>query len=108
MVTSEAQEIKKQETLVRFSIVSYKTRLRVMQAFVSLTFCFLLFLSTYEIIILYYFITECRSKGRKILKEIWIFFLSALNEMNFIKFRTNSITVQFHDKIQNHQNSLPI
>ena len=29
MVTSEAQEIKKQETLVRFSIVSYKTRLRV-------------------------------------------------------------------------------
>ena len=29
MVTSEAQEIKKQETLVRFSIISYKTRLRV-------------------------------------------------------------------------------
>ena len=29
MATSEAQEIKKQETLVRFSIISYKTRLRV-------------------------------------------------------------------------------
>ena len=29
MVTSEAQEIKKQETLVRFSIISYKTRLSV-------------------------------------------------------------------------------
>ena len=29
MVTSEAQEIKKQETIVRFSIISYKTRLRV-------------------------------------------------------------------------------
>ena len=26
---SEAKEIKKQETLVRFSIISYKTRLRV-------------------------------------------------------------------------------
>ena len=31
MATSEAQEIKKQETLVRFSIISYKTRLRVEQ-----------------------------------------------------------------------------
>ena len=30
MVTSEAQEIKKQETLVRFSIISYKTRLSVL------------------------------------------------------------------------------
>ena len=30
MATSEAKEIKKQETLVRFSIISYKTRLRVM------------------------------------------------------------------------------
>ena len=29
MATTEAQEIKKQETLVRFSIISYKTRLRV-------------------------------------------------------------------------------
>ena len=29
MATSEAQEIKKQETLVRFSIISYKTRLSV-------------------------------------------------------------------------------
>ena len=29
MVISEAKEIKKQETLVRFSIISYKTRLRV-------------------------------------------------------------------------------
>ena len=29
MATSEAQEIKKQETLVRFNIISYKTRLRV-------------------------------------------------------------------------------
>jgi len=29
MATSEAKEIKKQETLVRFSIISYKTRLRV-------------------------------------------------------------------------------
>ena len=29
MATSEAQEIKKQETQVRFSIISYKTRLRV-------------------------------------------------------------------------------
>ena len=29
MVTSESQEIKKQETLVRFSIISYKTRLSV-------------------------------------------------------------------------------
>ena len=29
MVTSEAQEIKKQEVLVRFSIISYKTRLSV-------------------------------------------------------------------------------
>ena len=27
MVTSEAQKIKKQETIVRFSIISYKTRL---------------------------------------------------------------------------------
>ena len=29
MTTREAQEIKKQETLVRFGIISYKTRLRV-------------------------------------------------------------------------------
>ena len=29
MATSEAKEIKKQETLVRFSIISCKTRLRV-------------------------------------------------------------------------------
>ena len=29
MATSEAKEIKKQKTLVRFSIISYKTRLRV-------------------------------------------------------------------------------
>ena len=29
MATSEAKEMKKQETLVRFSIISYKTRLRV-------------------------------------------------------------------------------
>ena len=29
MATSEAKEIKKQETLVRFSIITYKTRLRV-------------------------------------------------------------------------------
>ena len=29
MVISEAQEIKKQEVLVRFSIISYKTRLSV-------------------------------------------------------------------------------
>ena len=29
MVTSEAKKIKKQETLVRFSIISYKTRLSV-------------------------------------------------------------------------------
>ena len=29
MATSEAKEIKKQETLVRFNIISYKTRLRV-------------------------------------------------------------------------------
>ena len=29
MATSEAQEIKKQETLVNFSIISYKARLRV-------------------------------------------------------------------------------
>ena len=29
MATSEAKEIKKQETLVRFSIISYKTRLPV-------------------------------------------------------------------------------
>jgi len=29
MATSEAKEIKKQETLVRFSIISYKTRLRI-------------------------------------------------------------------------------
>ena len=29
MATSKAKEIKKQETLVRFSIISYKTRLRV-------------------------------------------------------------------------------
>ena len=33
MATSEAQEIKKQETLVRFSIISYKTRLRVFSDF---------------------------------------------------------------------------
>ena len=31
MATSEAKEIKKQETLVRFSIISYKTRLRVLR-----------------------------------------------------------------------------
>ena len=31
MATSEAKEIKKQEILVRFSIISYKTRLRVPQ-----------------------------------------------------------------------------
>ena len=30
MATSEAKEIKKQETLVRFSIISYNTRLRVL------------------------------------------------------------------------------
>mgnify|MGYP007015787668 CR=1 FL=1 len=30
MVTGETQEIKKKETLVRFSIISYKTRLRVL------------------------------------------------------------------------------
>ena len=29
MATSEAKEIKKQEILVRFSIISYKNRLRV-------------------------------------------------------------------------------
>ena len=29
MATSEAQEIKKQEILVRFNIISYKIRLRV-------------------------------------------------------------------------------
>ena len=29
MATSEAQEIKKQEALVSFSVISYKTRLRV-------------------------------------------------------------------------------
>ena len=29
MATSETKKIKKQETLVRFSIISYKTRLRV-------------------------------------------------------------------------------
>ena len=29
MATSEAKEIKKQETLVRFNIISYKTRLRL-------------------------------------------------------------------------------
>ena len=29
MATSETKEIKKQETLVRFIIISYKTRLRV-------------------------------------------------------------------------------
>ena len=42
MVTSEAQEIKKQETLVRFSIVSYKTRLRVLlqeTATIKVTLC---------------------------------------------------------------------
>ena len=33
MVTSETQEIKKQETLVRFSIISYKTRLSVKPRF---------------------------------------------------------------------------
>ena len=39
MATSEAKEIKKQETLVRFSIISYKTRLRVYVAhFVIKTF----------------------------------------------------------------------
>ena len=31
MATSEAKEIKKQETLVRFNIISYKTRLRVFE-----------------------------------------------------------------------------
>ena len=36
MATSEAKEIKKQETLVRFSIISYKTRLRVL---CSITYC---------------------------------------------------------------------
>ena len=35
MVTSEAQEIKKQETLVRSSIISYKTRLSVFEPFKS-------------------------------------------------------------------------
>ena len=41
MATSEAKEIKKQETLVRFSIISYKTRLRVdVEDFVN--FCGLL------------------------------------------------------------------
>ena len=35
MATSEAQEIKKQETLVRFSIISYKTRLRVTVKFMG-------------------------------------------------------------------------
>ena len=35
MATSEAKEIKKQETLVRFSIISYKTRLRVTKSFKS-------------------------------------------------------------------------
>ena len=29
MATSEAQEIKKQETLVKFRLISYNTRLRV-------------------------------------------------------------------------------
>ena len=33
MATSEAKEIKKQETLVRFSIISYKTRLRVLNIY---------------------------------------------------------------------------
>ena len=31
VMAGEAQEIKKQETLLRFSIVSYKTRLSVIQ-----------------------------------------------------------------------------
>jgi len=31
MATSEAQEIEKQETLVRFSIISYKTRLSIFE-----------------------------------------------------------------------------
>ena len=31
MATSEAKEIKKQETLVRFSIISYKTIFRVIE-----------------------------------------------------------------------------
>ena len=39
MATSEAQEIKKQETLVRFSILSSKTRLCVLQQCPSLDLC---------------------------------------------------------------------
>ena len=35
MATSEAKEIKKQETLVRFSIISYKTRLRVVYSYIE-------------------------------------------------------------------------
>ena len=35
MATSEAKEIKKQETLVRFSIISYKTRLRVAAIYIG-------------------------------------------------------------------------
>ena len=31
MATSETKKIKKQETLVRFSIISYKTRLRLVK-----------------------------------------------------------------------------
>ena len=38
MATSEAEEIKKQEILVRFSIISYKTRLRVVQNVIELEF----------------------------------------------------------------------
>ena len=35
MATSEAQEIKKKETLLRFSIISYKTRLHVLHMSIS-------------------------------------------------------------------------
>ena len=38
MATSEAKEIKKQETLVRFSIISYKTRLRSVNQGVGVVF----------------------------------------------------------------------
>ena len=42
MATSETKKIKKQETLVRFSIISYKTRLRV---YVLMSFLYFLIIS---------------------------------------------------------------
>ena len=58
MVTSEAQEIKKQEVLVRFSIISYKTRLRVFTEIRQILVKFIFFLDTDKFVLSFLLISD--------------------------------------------------